>query len=467
MNDRVMIAGTNSGCGKTTVTTALLAILKEMNIPGGVSAFKCGPDYIDPMFHRRVLELPSHNLDPFFSTPEQMRAQLDRASGLSVIEGVMGYYDGIGTEGRCSSWIAASATETPVILVINGRGMYTSAAAIIEGFMNYKRDSMIMGVIFNNVNEMVYKGLTEIAETAGVRPLGFLPRDPDITIGSRHLGLITADEIKDLDRRICRLREAASRTLDVKGILEIAGTARKAGTSEHAGCEIPGSSDKAERLRRKNRSFSKPVIAVARDEAFSFIYSETIGAFESCGGEVVYFSPVHDEAVPDAASAIYLPGGYPELYLKELSGNQSMLRSVREKVTGGMPTIAECGGFMYLHRSVDGTPLAGVISGNAERTDRLQNFGYVTLTAGEDSLLLRNGQSLPAHEFHYYRSTSGGGSFTAVKASSSKTYSCVHASDTIYAGFPHLYLASSPEAVERFITKAREYDNIKRGKDNE
>lgn len=458
MNDRVMIAGTNSGCGKTTVTTALLALLKEKGLPGGISAFKCGPDYIDPMFHRRVLGVQSHNLDPFFSTPEQMRDQLDRSSGTSVIEGVMGYYDGIGTEGRCSSWTVASATGTPVILVVNGRGMYTSAAAVLEGFMNHRPDSMIKGVIFNNVNEMVYKGLAEIARAAGAEPLGFLPHDPDITIGSRHLGLITAGEIPDLDQRIIHLRETASHTLDVEGILNIAGT-----PTWCVRRDLPFPRD----LRKKKGAFSKPVIAVARDEAFSFIYSETIEAFEDHGGEIVYFSPVHDKGIPEAASAVYLPGGYPELYLKELSGNQSMLSSVREKAASGMPMIAECGGFLYLHESVDGVPLAGIIPGDAERTDRLQNFGYVTLTAGEDSLLLKRGQSLPAHEFHYYKSTCGGESFTSRKASSGKSYGCVHASDTVYAGFPHLYLASAPEAMERFISKAREYDNSKRGNENE
>ena len=465
MNDRIMIAGTNSGCGKTTVTIALLSILKEMDIPGGVSAFKCGPDYIDPMFHRKVLGLPSHNLDPFFSTPEQMRDQLGLPSGISVIEGVMGYYDGIGTEGRCSSWTVASATRTPVILVINGRGMYTSAAAIIEGFVNYKSDSMIRGVIFNNVSEMVYRGLAKIAESSGIQPLGFLPHDPDTTIGSRHLGLITADEIEDLDKRICRLRETASHTLDVEGILRIARTTSKVDPHEHTRSGR-GITDTNFFTGRPDEA-PKPVIAVARDEAFSFIYSETIEAFEAHGSEIVYFSPVHDREIPAAASAIYLPGGYPELYLKELSVNHSMLRSVREKISGGMPVIAECGGFLYLHRSVDGTPLAGVIPGDAERTNRLQNFGYITLTTGDDSLLMEKGQSLPAHEFHYYKSTCSGGSFTARKASNNKTYSCVHATDTVYAGFPHLYLASAPEAVERFISRAREYDSSKRGNENE
>lgn len=458
MSDRVMITGTNSGCGKTTVTTALLAVLKEMKIPGGVSAFKCGPDYIDPMFHRRVLGVPSHNLDPFFSTPEQMRAHLSRSSGVSVIEGVMGFYDGIGTEGRCNSWAAASSTGTPVILVINSRGMYTSAGAMIKGFLDYKSDSMIRGVIFNNVSEMVYRGLAKIAEKAGIRPLGFLPRDPDITIGSRHLGLITADEIEDLDQRIRRLRETAYRTLDIEGILETAAEASELPVSDPANCGKTG----YDLFSNTTVGEPEPVIAVARDEAFSFIYSETIETFERHGGKITWFSPVHDKEVPDRASALYLPGGYPELYLKELSENRAMMDSVREKIHGGMPVIAECGGFLYLHRSVDGVPLTGIISGEAERTDKLQNFGYVTLTAGEDSLLLNKGHSLPAHEFHYYRSTCGGDAFTAVKASTQKTYTCVHASGTVYAGFPHLYLASAPEAVDRFIAKAREYDNQNR-----
>lgn len=454
MNSRIMIAGTNSGCGKTTVTTALLSLLSESEkTKGKVSAFKCGPDYIDPMFHRKVLGVSSHNLDPFFSSPEQLNRQISKAEGISVIEGVMGYYDGIGIRGDCSSWSLASSTKTPVILVINGRGMYTSSAAIMKGFKDLRKDSMIRGVIFNNVNKMVYDGLSQIAVNSGLQPLGYLPRDPEITIGSRHLGLITAGEIRDLHRRLRRLKEIAAETLDIEGILALASAAEPLPLKPETN-DLQGSSREI-----RTSSAEKPVIAVAKDQAFSFIYQETLEAFINSDAEVCYFSPVQDEHIPAKASALYLPGGYPELYAEELSTNKSMLKDIREKIFSGMPTIAECGGFLYLHETIDGVSMAGIFPSSSRKTERLQHFGYVTLTANEDNLLVKAGGKLRAHEFHYYDSTDYGRGFTAEKASTGRTYPCVFCSHSLYAGFPHLYLASEPEAVSRFVKAAAEYSN--------
>ena len=439
MKGRFLIAGTNSGCGKTTVTTALLSALRARGIP--LAAFKCGPDYIDPMFHRQALGLPSHNLDPYFSTGEQLRSQLAAAGeALCVIEGVMGYYDGIGTEGRASSYHAALATETPVILVVGGKGLYTSAGAVLKGFCEFRPNSNVRGVIFNGVSSMVYRGLAKIAEEAGVTPLGFLPRSEAFSVGSRHLGLITADEIGDLQNRLQKLGEAAAETLDLEAILRLAERAAPLPPP----CPLPAP---VARVR----------VAVARDRAFCFLYQENLELLEALGCELCFFSPLADAALPEGVSGLWLPGGYPELHLEALSRNSAMLRAVKTAVEGGLPTIAECGGFLYLHRQVDGVPLAGVIPADAHRTDRLQRFGYVELTAAADNLLCPAGGSIRAHEFHYYDSTDCGAAFTARKASGAAEYPCIHASDTLYAGYPHLYLPANRQFAEHFIRKAETY----------
>lgn len=438
MNDRILIAGTNSGCGKTTVTCALLRALKNRGLD--VQSFKCGPDYIDPMFHREVIGVPARNLDPFFSTPDQLRRQLGGGlDKLSVLEGVMGYYDGIGIDGRASTYEVAKATDTPVVLVVNVRGMYTSAGAIMQGFRDFRPDSGIRGVIFNNASPMLYGDLKKIAEQAGLRPLGYLPRAEEATIGSRHLGLITAGEIADLQQRLDALGALAERCLDIDGILALAGSGLPLPRPQTA---VPV----AEGVR----------VAVARDRAFCFLYEENLRLLEELGCELVYFSPLKDEHLPENIGGLYLPGGYPELYLQELSANP-IKDEIRGAIEGGLPTVAECGGFLYLHDTLDGAEMAGVIHAPAFRTEKLQRFGYVNLTAGRDNLLCHTGESIRAHEFHYYDSADNGDAFTAVKPSGKRSWPCVHAGETLYAGFPHLFFPANPAFAENFVRKAAGY----------
>ena len=200
----------------------------------------------------------------------------------------------------------------------------------------------------------------------------------------------------------------------------------------------------------------RPRIAVSRDKAFCFMYSENIELLEELGCEIAYFSPLADEKLPEGISGLYLCGGYPELYAKELSANASMLESVRTAIAGGLPTIAECGGFMYLHGSIDEIPMAGVIHGDSFRTHHLQRFGYTKITAAHDNLLCAAGESIRAHEFHYYDSEDNGEDYIAEKASNGKTYRCCHATDTMYAGYPHIYLPANRRFAENFVGKARE-----------
>lgn len=438
MRGRILIAGTNSGCGKTTVTLAVLSALKARGME--LSAFKCGPDYIDPMFHRKALGVPCQNLDPYFCTGEQLRDQLASTSGLAVIEGVMGYYDGIGTQGCASTYDVAARTDTPVVLVVNARGMYTSAGAVIKGFQSFRPNSGLHGVIFNGVSPMVYSGLKQIAADTGVKALGFLPNMPQLTISSRHLGLITADEIDDIHRKLEQLGEEAERSIDLDGLLALAQAAKP--------------------LTARPKSSPAPVrvrIAVAKDEAFCFLYEENLSLLRELGCELCCFSPLRDLKLPEDIGGLYLPGGYPELYAGQLSQNAAMLDAVRSAITRGLPTIAECGGFLYLHQDLDGIPMAGVIPASACKTGKLQRFGYIQLTAQQDNLLCDRGASIRAHEFHYYDSSDVGCCFAAEKPSGPRRYSCVHASPTLYAGFPHLYFPANPSFARQFVRKAAEY----------
>ncbi len=439
MPDRVLIAGTHSGCGKTTVTCALLAALKRRGL--AVSAFKCGPDYIDPMFHREAIGVPSRNLDPFFCTGEQLCAALARQTGdLSMIEGVMGYYDGVGTKGALSTFGVARETNTPVILVVDCRGMYASAGAMLQGFCTFRPDSHIRGVIWNGASPALYKGLCQIAHDAGVTPLGFLPREGGLTVGSRRLGLLTAGEIADIGGKLDRLAALAEECIDLDGVRNLAKTASP--LSARGG--IPAS---ATRVR----------IAVARDAAFCFLYQENLELLTQFGGELLFFSPLADSTPPRNIGGLYLPGGYPELHPVALSANESMKQAIHAAIAGGLPTIAECGGFLYLHNTLDGFPMTGAISAAAHKTERLQRFGYVTLTAKRDNLLCRQGESIRAHSFHYYDSANTGCDFTAAKPLSGCRWDCIHATDTLYAGFPHLYFPANPAMVDRFVRKAAQY----------
>ena len=449
MMNRILISGTNSNCGKTPITMALLAAFKNKGLE--IASFKSGPDYIDPMFHRKVFDVETHNLDPYFSTEEMLCDQFIRNCGkdLSVIEGAMGYYDGIGVEGRASAWEVAKSIKAPAVLIIDAKGMSNSAAAIIKGFKEFKEESMVEGVIFNNISPMLYPLLRDIVEKEGIKAYGFLPREEKYSVGSRNLGLITADEIEDIKEKINGLRELAEKYIDLEGLYELAKSA-----------PVLEASDDYKNLIESSKSDdggSKPRIAVSRDNAFCFMYKENIEILEDLGCEVVFFSPLNDEKLPEGISGLYLCGGYPELYPEELSNNKRMCQEIKDIITKGIPTIAECGGFMYLHDSIENVPMVGFIKGNCIKTDKLQRFGYIEITALEDNLLCHKGESIRVHEFHYYDSENCGESFMAKKASNGLEYLCCHGSDSLYAGFPHIYLPANPDFAKSFVENAKKW----------
>lgn len=438
---RLLIAGTGSGCGKTTVTSALLRALQRRG--ENPAAFKCGPDYIDPMFHTAVLGVPSRNLDLFFLDEGTARAELAAhipADGTGVIEGVMGFYDGVsGDTDEASAAHVARATETPAVLVVRPRGQSLSLAAEISGFRHFAPNTL-RGVILNGVSVGMYPFYRAIAEKAGLRVYGCLPPVPAAEIPDRHLGLVTAEEIGDLQMKLDLLADAAEEGLDMDGLLELAHEAPPLAD------ELPPLQPVADRPVR---------IAVARDRAFGFYYADNFDVLRALGAELVFFSPLADEALPEGTDGLYLGGGYPELYAAALAANVSMRESVRRAVQGGLPTVAECGGFQYLHKTLDGHAMAGALDIAAHMTDKLQRFGYVTLTAKADSLLSPAGGQIRAHAFHYGVSDGEGAAFSAQKPNG-RSWDCVFADDMLYAGYPHLYFRSNTTFAANFVKKCAE-----------
>ena len=445
---RVLIGAPASNAGKTTVTCALLRALQQRG--HRPLACKCGPDYIDPMFHARVTGVASRNLDLFLASAQLARQTLARASAnssVTLLEGAMGYYDGIAMGEDASAWDVARTTQTPALLVVDARGRALSLAAEVAGFMRFREPSMIAGIILNRASAGMLDRLASSVEAeVGVPVLGGLPALPDCSFESRHLGLVSAGEIADLQHKLDQLASAAEEYIDIGGLLRIAAAA--------PALPLPTS---------KAKPAGQPVcIAIARDEAFSFYYDDTLDALEDAGAQLVPFSPLRDAQLPRGACGLYLGGGYPELHARALSDNAPMRDSIRAALANGMPLIAECGGFLYLHSLLTtedgaGFPLVGGIDAKAFPTGKLGRFGYVTLHAHNDSLLCEAGDTLRAHEFHYWDSTNPGSSFTAVKPQSTRSWECCHSSATMYAGFPHLYLAASPKATQRFVDACRAY----------
>ena len=441
-----LLAAPRSGSGKTTMTCALLMALKRRGC--APCAFKSGPDYIDPMFHRAVRGVESRNLDLFFSAPETVRTLYAKGAaghGAAVCEGAMGFYDGLGgVSDRASAWHLADTLGLPVLLVVEPKGQSLTLAAELKGLKNFRTPSHIAGILLNNCTARMHALLAPmLEEETGLPVLGFLPKLPEAVIGSRHLGLYTAAEVENLQQKLALLADAAEEHIDWPRLLALC---EKEPPALPARAETPPA-----RVR----------IAVAQDEAFCFTYAETLEAFRDAGAEVVFFSPLRDTALPENIGGLYLPGGYPELHARELSGNTSLLREIKRKIESGLPTAAECGGFLYLGQSLTDAegqswPMVGVLPGEAKDAGRLVRFGYATLSADSDSMLFRAGESFPIHEFHHWDSTANGTALAAKKPVGGAEWRCGSVNEHFYAGFPHLYWAGTP-LPQRFAAAAENY----------
>ena len=443
---RIMFAAPASGGGKTTLTTGFLQTLVARGLKP--AAFKCGPDYIDPLFHREVLGVPGRNLDLFFTQPGIARGIFSRAASgtdCAVIEGVMGYYDGVGATDRASGWQVAVEPRTPVVMVVQPKGAFLSLAAMVTGFLRFRDESMIRGLLLNQCRDAFADKLAPLLEKeTGLRVYGHVPELPDASFESRHLGLTTPDAVEGVRERIRRLAEQMEKTVDIAGLVALAETA------PHLSADLPEVHPLEGAPAR---------IAVAMDEAFCFYYQENLELLRAFGAELMFFSPLRDAALPEGADGVYLGGGYPELHAEALTANSSMRRSIKKALETGTPVIAECGGFLYLQSTLADAsgreyPMVGLFSGVGRNSGRPGRFGYIRLRAHHDNLLCGAGEEVPAHEFHYWDSDNTGDSFTASKASGAGSWECVVANETVFAGFPHLYFWSNPALARRFVEAA-------------
>lgn len=488
--NRFMIAAPKSGSGKTMITCALLQLLKDSG--KNVLSYKCGPDYIDPMFHKKVLGVPSKNLDTFF-TDEKTTVQLfldERADGdFAVLEGVMGLYDGLGgIYEQGSSYHLAKVTQTPIILVVDAKGMGKSVLALIAGFLQYDTHHLIKGVLLNRMSKGYYDIIKPLIEKElSVKVVGYFPEQKDIGLSSRHLGLVMPDELSDIKKQLNETADRLKKTIDMDLFIDIAEAADEIGDS--------GSADKDKRQTLKNAELMRLQdqnntvnIAVAMDEAFCFYYEDNLRMLEKCGAQLLYFSPLHDTRLPKDCDAMLLGGGYPELYARELSKNVSMLNAIKKAFRAGMPTVAECGGFMYLHtyirnicddndeknnadtrnntdiqNDMNKSKLVGALDGGCHFKGKLVRFGYIELAEKHSNFLPPN-EKIKAHEFHYYDSTDNGADCIATKPATGRSYDCVISHDNYWLGFPHLYYPSNPHFAESLVRKAYEYRRNKNGK---
>ncbi|AKG03456.1 cobyrinic acid a,c-diamide synthase [Salimicrobium jeotgali] len=450
---KIVIAGTGSGTGKTTITLGLMEALKKRGQK--VQGFKCGPDYIDPTFHTAVTGRPSRNLDSWMLTPSQMTDVFingKRGADISVIEGMMGLFDGKSPDSSRGSAAEISAmTKSPVILVVNCVNMARSAAAVVKGFQLFDEQTAIAGVIVNEVGSDGHYRLvkTAIEQECGIPVIGYLKQEPGIQMPERHLGLIPAIERGDLDAFFDRLGDLVLETVDVDRLLEIAGT-EPVETGE-------GSSMFEEKREKKVR------IAVAKDAAFNFYYPENLEILEAYGAELIEFSPLRGERVPHEADGLYLGGGFPEEFASRLAEEKEAAASVREAVQGGLPTLAECGGFMYLTDLIETTegkthPMTGVIPGRIRMQENLAAIGYREVRGRSGNFLLED-LVVKGHEFHY----------AVFHPGEEQVPAAYHTEDTggagdagylmhnAVAGFPHFHFGSRPEVAEKWVEKCTAY----------
>ncbi|MDD7641186.1 MAG: cobyrinate a,c-diamide synthase [bacterium] len=438
---RLVIAAPHSGSGKTMITMGLLAAFQKRGVK--LASYKCGPDYIDPMFHSRVLGLPTRNLDTYFTDADTTRmlfaqGQSDETQ-LSLIEGVMGYYDGAGLATETgSTYELAKVLDAPVALIIDASGMSLSAVAVLKGFLDYREPSRITGVLFNRMSKQVYEAIRPEVELLGIRPLGYVPRLSDMELPSRHLGLVTPQELRDLRAYTEKLAERMEETVDLDALFALAQNA-------------PEFTWKPVTLPKLSRTLN---VSVARDEAFCFLYEDNLNYLREIGANIQFFSPLHDMELPAETEVLLLPGGYPELYARELSDNTSMRQAIYAALEAGVYVLAECGGFLYLTEQLEDMeghsyPMAGWIPAKAFQTKKLGRFGYIELTPQA------GGAKIRGHEFHYFDTTDNGSDLVAKKPFRDVKWECMHATERAIIGFPHLYYYSNPaflaERLEQYI----------------
>ncbi|WP_418763581.1 cobyrinate a,c-diamide synthase [Enterocloster sp.] len=451
-----MITAASSGSGKTMITCGLLELFKRKGL--NPLACKCGPDYIDGLFHKQVLELEGMNLDSYFEAPEELRDKYSCLSKdhLPVVEGVMGYFDGLGgSTTRASSWEVAHILDLPAVLVVDARGASVSLAALIKGFLEFERPmgSQIKAVIFNRMSPMLYPRIRELVEReTGIRAAGFVPELDFLKVGSRHLGLVLPEEIAGLREQMNRLGKCLEETIDWEFLEELGAEKEERDALEEENTEASCTAAFSFRL------------GIAMDEAFCFYYQDNLRLLERLGGELVYFSPIHDRSLPEQLDGLILGGGYPELYCEALSLNESMRESVKKAAEGGLPVLGECGGYLYLLEELEAEdgriwPMTGVLKGKGYKKGKNSRFGYIGVEAEKDSLYLKPGEQIRGHEFHYWdcEVLEEEWVMRAKKPVGNRSWPCIRIKNQVMAGFPHLFYPSCPAFAVRFAKACVRY----------
>ncbi|RUL50803.1 cobyrinate a,c-diamide synthase [Lysinibacillus antri] len=448
---RIVIAGTGSGVGKTTLTIGLMAALMKRGLT--VQGFKCGPDYIDPSYHTSVTKRVSRNLDSWMLTKDvvlDVFTNGSKGTDISIIEGVMGFYDGKNPETNEGSTAEISViTKSPVLLVVNCASMARSAAAIVKGFQCFAEGPNIVGVIANKVGSEGHFQLVKqaIEKECGIPVIGYLKRELDIEIPERHLGLIPSLERGELDPFFDKLGTLISESIDIDRLLDIS---------------VAKTLPKNQSSIFENNKEAVVKIAVAKDTAFNFYYPENLELMEARGIELLYFSPLADEAIPEDADGLYIGGGFPEEFAEILAENETSKYSIKKAIENGIPTLAECGGFMYLTQSIETTDhekfnMVGVIPGKVQMQNKLAALGYREISGQNANYLLIDSKA-KGHEFHY-------STFHSTEEAIPYAYETVgmrgkkqegYLLHNLVAGYTHFHFASCPEMVDRWIEKCIE-----------
>ncbi len=441
---RIVVAGTHSGVGKTTVASGLMSALSARGLR--VAPFKVGPDFIDPSYHTLAAGRPGRNLDAFLSGPERIGplfAHGARDADIAIVEGVMGLFDGKSGGGELASTAhVAKLLDAPVVLVVDARAMARSVAAMVHGYKTFDPQLEVSGVVLNRVGSRTHENmLRDALKPLHVPVLGVIRRDGQIQTPDRHLGLVpVAERRAEARRSLDALGNVISDSINLDEVLRIARTPEPLKAEPWS--PTPAEANSEDRIG----------VAVAAGPSFSFLYRENMELLEAAGAEVLSFDPTSDEALPAGTDALYLGGGFPETYAEALSANATMRESVRGFVLGGQPVVAECGGLLYLARELDGHPMCGVLDATARMTGRL-TLGYREALALTDSPLAEAGARVRGHEFHY--------SAVEPKAGGCPAWDLVgrgpegFVAGGVHASYLHTHWAATPELPRRLVRAAR------------
>ena len=438
LGPRVVVGGTHSGVGKTTVATGLLAALRRAgHAPAGA---KVGPDFIDPGYHALASGRPPRNLDAWLCGAEVIPALAGRAADgadVLIVEGVMGLFDGSADGTLSSTADVARLLDAPVVLVVDAGAMSGSVAALVHGFATFDPSVRLGGVVLNQVGSPAHElQLREALAPVGVPVLGSLLRDDRLTWRDRHLGLVpVAERPAVVTEALDRLAAAVAEQLDLAAVLRLAASAPP--------IPVPG-------VPLPERSSDAPIrVAVAAGAAFTFTYTDTLDALVAAGAEPVPFDPLRDEALPERVDGLIAGGGFPEVYAADLAANEPMLADVRRRIKGGLPTWAECGGLLWLCRRLDGQAMAGVVPGEATMTKRL-TLGYRTATVTTPSPIGSPGTTVRGHEFHYSTVAPSGEALHFESRFGERNDG--FATPTLLATYLHHHPGGDPSAIAHFVS---------------